>query len=123
MTRGAFAAITRNGTVLLVRSRTTPEYVHHWSLPGGVVEEGESLQSGAKREVIEETGVVCEVEKLIAKVDNVYSDIRVSIFKAKYISGEINIDKMEIAEAQWISFEEALTLPLAYNTKAIIQAL
>lgn len=123
MNQGSFAAVTRDNTILLVRARTMPQYINHWSLPGGVVEASETLQLAAQREVLEETNIICQANKLITAVDNIASNIRVSIFKAQYISGELAIDETEIAEAGWFTFEEALRLPLAYNTAAIIRGL
>jgi ADP-ribose pyrophosphatase YjhB (NUDIX family) len=123
MNCGAFAAIVKNDMILLVRSRTTPQYINHWSIPGGVVETDESLQAAAQREVLEETNIICQANELITAVDNIPSNIRVSIFKAQYISGELAIDETEIAEAGWFTYEKALRLPLAYNTAAIIRGL
>jgi 8-oxo-dGTP diphosphatase len=49
--------IVRQGeSVLLVRQVIESEIVG-WSIPGGVIEENESVQDGAIREVLEETGV------------------------------------------------------------------
>jgi ADP-ribose pyrophosphatase YjhB (NUDIX family) len=42
----------------------------HWGLPGGYVERGESVTEAAKREVLEETGVLIDVGRLVG----VYSD-------------------------------------------------
>lgn len=123
MNRGAFAAVVRDGEVLLVRSRTAPQFRDHWSLPGGIVEPGESWQDGAGREVLEETSIVCTVKDFIVEVDNVEDNIQVQIFRAEYQSGNIVIDPEEIAEAAWFSIASAQKLPLAYNTADILQAL
>jgi len=45
--------------VLLVE-RGKPPLEGWWSLPGGVLETGESLEDGVRREVLEETGLVVE---------------------------------------------------------------
>ncbi|MDX2129195.1 MAG: NUDIX hydrolase [Chloroherpetonaceae bacterium] len=36
-----------------------------WILPGGALEFGESIENGVKREVLEETGILCSVGKLL----------------------------------------------------------
>lgn len=50
------AAIIRDGKVLVVRRARPPAY-GHFTLPGGVVEAGETLAEAAIREVAEETGL------------------------------------------------------------------
>jgi 8-oxo-dGTP diphosphatase len=45
--------------VLLIR-RKKPPYEGCWALPGGFVDEGETLEQAAHRELIEETGVAVE---------------------------------------------------------------
>jgi 8-oxo-dGTP pyrophosphatase MutT (NUDIX family) len=44
------------GEVLLVKGKTLYEGKEFWCVPGGGVEEGESLFTAAEREVLEETG-------------------------------------------------------------------
>lgn len=40
--------------------------VDSWSMPGGAVENNETLEQAAKREVLEETGLVVEIEDVAA---------------------------------------------------------
>jgi NADH pyrophosphatase NudC (nudix superfamily) len=120
MTNGAFAVVTKNSQVLLVKPPTwVKEFSDHWNFPGGVVNEGESLENGAKREVLEETGIVCEIGELLDSA--VGKELTVRIFKADYVSGEIKIQEEELIEAKWFSIDAALKLPLAYDIKSTLE--
>jgi 8-oxo-dGTP diphosphatase len=58
----AAALITsRAGDVLLVK----PNYRDHWSLPGGILEDGEPPQAGCTREVLEELGLTVALGPLL----------------------------------------------------------
>jgi 8-oxo-dGTP diphosphatase len=62
---GVGAVIFDAGRVLLVQRGHAPMQ-GDWSLPGGALEVGETLEDGVKREVLEETGLIVEP---IAKID------------------------------------------------------
>jgi ADP-ribose pyrophosphatase YjhB (NUDIX family) len=68
---GVGAVIVDEGRVLLVRRGTEP-LKGEWSLPGGVLEVGESLQSGVVREVREETGLTVEPLELVELLDRIH---------------------------------------------------
>ncbi|MFZ0746566.1 MAG: NUDIX hydrolase [Terracidiphilus sp.] len=67
------ALIVENGRVLLVRRGHEP-LKGHWSLPGGLLEVGESLHAGVVREVREETGLIVEPTELIELLDRIHRD-------------------------------------------------
>ena len=59
--------------VVLVRRRFEP-LAGHWSLPGGALEVGETLEAGVAREILEETGLVVEVGGVIEVFDRIMLD-------------------------------------------------
>ncbi|MGO9494591.1 MAG: NUDIX hydrolase [Terracidiphilus sp.] len=70
---GVGAVIVSEGRVLLVQRGREP-LRGHWSLPGGLVEVGESLQAAVIREVEEETGLTVEPIELIELLDRIHRD-------------------------------------------------
>lgn len=70
---GVGAVVVEAGRVLLVRRGNEP-LKGHWSLPGGLVELGESLTDGVVREVREETGLAVEPLELVELLDRIYRE-------------------------------------------------
>jgi 8-oxo-dGTP diphosphatase len=70
---GVGAVVVSGGRVLLVRRGREP-LKGHWSLPGGLIEIGESLHAGVAREVQEETGLLVEPVELIELLDRIHRD-------------------------------------------------
>ena len=68
---GVGAVIVDKGRVLLARRGNEP-LKGHWTLPGGLLELGESLTEGVMREVREETGLTVEVLQLIELLDRIH---------------------------------------------------
>ena len=70
---GVAAVVIENDKVALVRRGRPPAY-GEWSLPGGAVELGETLESAVTREVSEEVGLEVEVLELVALLDRIFLD-------------------------------------------------
>lgn len=70
---GVGAIIVSGGRVLLVKRGTEPAR-GRWSIPGGLIELGESLSQAVIREVREETGLDVEPVELIEILDRIHRD-------------------------------------------------
>ena len=70
---GVGAIVVDNARVLLVCRGREP-LKGHWTLPGGVLEVGETLADGVKREISEETGLEVEPIELVEVLDRIHRD-------------------------------------------------
>jgi len=70
---GVGAIIFRNDSVLLIQRGRQPS-LGKWSIPGGLVEVGESLSDAVTREVREESGLEVVVRDLVVALDRVIRD-------------------------------------------------
>jgi mutator protein MutT len=70
---GVGAVIVRDGQVLLVKRKYEP-LAGQWSLPGGAVEVGETLEGCLVREMVEETGLEVGVGPVIEVFDRITRD-------------------------------------------------
>ena len=101
----AIIAIIDNGKVLL----TKREDFEVWCLPGGGVEDGESLAEAAMREAKEETGVDVEVTRLVgvySRIGGMWSDVHAVLFAARPIGGELQVQPGETVEVAYFPFDE-----------------
>ena len=91
-----------------------------WQLPKGIVDEGESPQEAAVREVREEAGVETDLVKLIETIEYWYRSVRygkpvryhkfVHFYLLQYRSGEVTDHDHEVEEARWVRFDEAIQM-------------
>jgi ADP-ribose pyrophosphatase YjhB (NUDIX family) len=70
---GAAAVVIHEGRVLLIR-RGKPPSAGEWSIPGGAVELGESVEAALRREVREETGLEIAVGRFLEVFERVEPD-------------------------------------------------
>ncbi|HTB97745.1 MAG TPA: NUDIX hydrolase [Terracidiphilus sp.] len=104
---GVGGVVVHKGRVLLIRRGREP-MKGHWSLPGGMLELGESLESGVIREVQEETGLLVKVVELIELLDRIYKEndrIRYHYVIADYLcqmQGGILLAASDADAVRWV---------------------
>jgi 8-oxo-dGTP diphosphatase len=70
---GIGGVVIEKARALLIRRGSEP-LLGQWSIPGGTLELGESLQQGVSRELLEETGLQVRVLEMIEVFDRIYQD-------------------------------------------------
>jgi mutator protein MutT len=105
---GVGAVIVQNGRVLLIRRGSEP-LKGHWTLPGGLIEVGESLIEGVVREVREETGLDVEVIELVELLDRIHHHedrVRYHYVIADYLCRVISGEPRAASDAEAVRWVE-----------------
>ena len=91
-----------------------------WEMPGGQVEEGESLRDAAIRETKEESGIEIEIIKFCGVFQNVRNSICNTLFLAKPIGGK-PATSSESLEVGYFPIDKALEMVTWKNFKQRIE--
>jgi 8-oxo-dGTP diphosphatase len=124
---GVGAVIIEDGRVLLVK-RGHPPLAGEWSIPGGVLELGETLREAAIREAREETCLVVEPADLLGVYDRVLRDddgrtlyhYVLIDFLCHRMGGEASAAD-DADEVRWFAPEETAALALPEDTAEVIR--
>ncbi len=112
--------------VLLIRRGTAP-LLGEWSLPGGVLECGETLREAVAREAREETGLVVEPSEMLGVYERVirndegrvrYHFVLVD-FLCHPVGGDLKAGS-DAADVRWFTREELPALNLAYDANDVV---
>jgi 8-oxo-dGTP diphosphatase len=117
--RVVLAVLARTGRVLLCHRRADRDwYPDVWDFPGGHLEAGETPEDAARREVMEELGVVVEGEvRIHAAWASDDGTEEVTFVLVEDWRGEpANLAPEEHDAVRWFTLGEALTVPLAHPT-------
>jgi ADP-ribose pyrophosphatase YjhB (NUDIX family) len=122
------AAIFRDGRVLIVR-RARPPAHGLYTLPGGGVELGETLEQAVIREVREETALEIAPLELVGFRQAIARDVVGRVerhfvilpFAARWVQGEVLLNE-ELAEARWLSPAGLMGLKMTEGLEQIVAA-
>jgi ADP-ribose pyrophosphatase YjhB (NUDIX family) len=123
---GVGSVVVRDHRVLLIRRGTAP-LLGEWSLPGGVLECGETLREAVARETQEETGLRVETGEMLGVYERVIRDDEGRVryhfvlidFLCRAIGGELKAGS-DAADVRWFTRDELPALNLAYDASEVV---
>lgn len=123
---GVGAIIIQGDQVALVK-RGHPPLQGKWSIPGGVLEIGETLRKATIREALEETGLTVEPGELLGVFERVLPDEQGKMkyhyvlidFLCRPVAGKL-IAGDDADEVRWFRREDLAPLQLARETEEVI---
>ena len=121
------AVVFKEDKVLLVL-RAKPPAENHWTIPGGSVELGETLQEAAEREIWEETGLTIKAGAPVYIFDVIKRDSKGAILfhyvivdlAADYMGGELRPGDDAI-DVCWASSMDVTTLKVSAATRKLLK--
>jgi 8-oxo-dGTP diphosphatase len=120
------AVVIKGDTFLLVLRGQQPS-LGKWSIPGGVLELGETIEQAARREVREECGLEIEVGPVVEVRDAIVRDADGGIqfhyvlidVVARYLEGELVVGS-DVEDAQWVKKTDLPTFELTEGLEEVI---
>jgi 8-oxo-dGTP diphosphatase len=118
--------VIHESRVLLVR-RGQPPLEGRWSIPGGILEVGETIAKGIERELREETGIDVRVRDLIEIYEKVLRDQEdrpqyhfvILDYLCEFVEGTAEAGG-DVLEVTWASEQELESLALTTAAKRVI---
>lgn len=124
---GVGSVIVSEGRVVLIRRGSNPDY-GLWSIPGGLVEEGESLREACARESLEETGIIVDVKEPLEILDRIVYDAEGRVkyhfviidFRADPVDGELEASS-DATEARYVKLEDLKNYEITETVKNLLR--
>lgn len=114
------------GEVLLVKRKYEPLALQ-WSVPGGGLDSGETLEAGTAREILEETGLVVEVGPLVEVFDRILLDedanVRYHFVLVDYLCrpiGGMLLAQSDVSECAWVPLDRLTEYAMAEKPRDVI---
>ena len=124
---GVGAVIIHRDCVLLVRRATEPLKGER-SVPGGMLELGEKLRDGVRREVLEETGLKVEPGDVLDVFDSIFRDEHgrtqyhyvLIDYLCRLVSGEAKAGS-DVSEVRWVPEGELAAMGLRESVEQVVR--
>ena len=117
----------RRGSILLVE-RGKPPLKGYWSIPGGLVETGETLDEAVRREVLEETGLRVKPVEMFGIFERVMRDARgraeyhylLMDYVCSVTGGKLRAGD-DVARVEWVTRRRLRNYKMTEGTREVIE--
>jgi 8-oxo-dGTP diphosphatase len=124
---GVGAVIVSQGRALLVRRNTEP-LKGEWSVPGGVLELGENLHDGVRREILEETGLQVEPQQVLEVFDSIFNDgdgrtqyhYVLIDYLCRVVDGDARAGS-DVSQVRWVTEEELAGMGIRESIEQVVR--
>ena len=124
---GVGAIVVHEEAVLLVKRGRSP-HEGEWAIPGGKLRWGETLQQGAEREILEETGITIEAGEVLYHFEHIVLAKNgvpefhyvVLDLAGRYLSGT-PLAADDAADARWIALDNLASVHLNSTTQQALE--
>ncbi len=123
---GVGGVIVDGDSVVLIKRKYEPLALR-WSIPGGTLEVGESLEDGVARELREETGLVVQVGAVIEVFDRILHDedgrVKYHFVLVDYLCLPVGGTLMpgdDVSDAEWARFDALAPYDLTAKASSVI---
>ena len=124
---GIGALIFRRDSILLVQRARDP-LKGYWSLPGGLIEIGETIEDALQREVLEETGLIVHPEKMFEIFERIMLDAEgraeyhyiLHDYLCTVVGGKLQAGD-DAGRVAWVQRAKLQDLQLTEGTLAVIE--
>jgi 8-oxo-dGTP diphosphatase len=99
----AGVVVNAGGQILVIRRRDNGQ----WQIPGGVLEGGERLEDGVRREVLEETGIEVHVDHLTGVYHHLVRDVVALVYRCTPVGGRATTSQ-ESSQVCWWDAETVM---------------
>ncbi|MFQ5674583.1 MAG: NUDIX hydrolase [bacterium] len=123
---GVGAVLLENNRILLVKRKFEPKS-KLWTLPGGLVKKGETVQEALVRELREECGLSIEPGRLVDVIDYIERDENNAVkyhyvlvdYEVVHTSGSL-APSSDAVDARWFSLDELQKIALPDITRTFL---
>ncbi|MBI3537935.1 MAG: NUDIX hydrolase [Chloroflexi bacterium] len=123
---GVGVVVFKDDAVLLIQRGKPPRY-GEWTIPGGVIELGETVRDAARREIREECGIeialgdVIDVADIFSRdeIQRLQYHYVVVEIAAVYASGALRAGS-DVLDARWVAADELARIDLKADTRHVI---
>ena len=123
---GVGVVVFKDGKILTIKRGHEPSK-GKWSIPGGRIELGETVQEAGRREVREECSIDVEIERVIDAANNIIRDENGHIkyhfviidLLARYVRGEVEA-QTDAEECRWVTPRELAELDITSSLREML---